>query len=482
MHSAVQRNSLMKNAIRIAITGFLFLLAGCSTGATSQVDPNQLNTMVAATVDSALAATRTASLQSAGTPTPAPSATQEALATATSQPATAVPAETGMNLQIAFTDGQGNLWYWKSGSNPLQLTNGSDAADFSLSPDGSQVLFTRLAYSTEYSLWLIGTDGSAEQQVMSADEFAALPRPAAASSTAPAQLGWVPDSHTAAFNTRRVYEGPGLDMSNDLYLVDSDTGEATRLLDAGKGGGMFFYSPDGSQIALVNPNQIDLINSDGSNRRPAVLTYENVLMYTEAPFYAQPVWSADGKKLRVIVPASDRLGKPEDPSSVWEIPAAGGKAVKLLDFHLNGLGPGASISPDLRLLAYFQNIATGGQQDLHIASLDGGLDQIYATGALNWVAWTDDSQGFIWTQYGQVGSGRPTFLGRLGQTPIQLGAPQAPFDLVWVEGDRFLFLDNDGGTPPAWSLYLGTIGGPNQLVAGLPAGDAFPKFEFVKSK
>jgi len=467
----------MKKTILTFIIGFLLLLAGCSSGATSQIDQNQLGTIAAATVDAVLAATRTTPQQSAVTPTPASSATSKPLTTPSLPPATAAPA---VDLQIAFTDGQGNLWYWKNGSDPLQLTDGGNVTDFSLSPEGSQILFVRLAFSVEYSLWLIHTDGSAEQEIMSADEFAALPRPAAASSIAPAQLGWVPGSHTAVFNTRRVYEGPGLDMSRDLYQVDGSTGTATRLLEAGQGGGMFFYSPDGGQIALVNPNQIDLINSDGSNRRAAALTYDDVLMYTEAPFYAQPVWSADGTKLCVIVLAHDRLGKPEDPSSVWEIPAAGGKAVKLLDFHLNGLGPGASISPDLQRLAYFQNVNTGGQQDLHIATLDGSLDQVYTTGSLNWVTWADDSQRFVWTQYGQVGSGRPTFLGRMGQEPIQLGAPQSPYDLAWVEGDRFLFLDNDGGTPPTWSLYLGTVGGANQLVAELPAGNGFPRFEFVK--
>ncbi len=466
----------MKKAILTVITGFLLLLAGCSSGATPQIDQNQLGTIVAATVDAAQAATP----KSAVTPTPAASATSKPVTTATTQPTTAAPADAGMDLQIAFTDGQGNLWYWKSGKDPLQLTHSSDVYDFALSPDGSQVFFSRAVDFIANSLWLINTDGSGEKEVMSPADFEAMERPAQSVGTVPTQLGWVPGKPTAVFSTVHYFNGPGFIAGDDLRLVDSATGRVSTLLEPGKGGGMYYYSPDGGQIALVTPNQIDLVNSDGSNRRAAVLKYENVLMYTESPFYAQPVWAADGIKLRVIVLAPDRLGKPEDPSSVWEIPASGGKAVKLLDFHLNGLGPGASISPDLQRLAYFQNVNTGGQQDLHIATLDGSKDEIYATGALNWVTWTDDSQSFVWTQYGQVGSGRQTFLGRLGQDPIQLGVPQSPYDLAWVEGDRFLFLDNNGGTPPAWSLYLGTVGGANQLVAELPAGNGFPKFEFVK--
>jgi len=466
----------MKKILLTAVTGFLFLLAGCSSGATPQIDQNQLGTIAAATVDAALAATR----QSAVTPTPAASATSKPLTTATPPPATAAPATPGVDLQIAFTDGQGNLWYWKSGKDPLQLTHSSDVYDFALSPDGSQVFFSRAVDFVANSLWLINNDGSSEQEVMNPADFEAMERPAQSIGTAPSQLGWVPGKPIAAFSTDHYFNGPGFIAGDDLRLVDGATGQVSTLLQPGKGAGMYFYSPDGSQIALVTPNQIDLINSDGSNRRPAVLKYENVLMYSESPFYAQPVWSTDGNKLRVIVLAHDRLGKPEDPSSVWEIPSSGGKAVKLLDFHLNGLGPGASISPDLQRLAYFQNVNTGGQQDLHIASLDGSKDDVYATGSLNWVTWAGDSQDFVWTQYGQVGSGRQTFLGRVGQEPIQLGSPQSPYDLAWVEGDRFLFLDNDGGTPPTWSLYLGTVGGANQLVAELPAGNGFPRFEFVR--
>ncbi|HWQ05105.1 MAG TPA: hypothetical protein VN452_07100 [Longilinea sp.] len=470
----------MNKTFLTALTGFFFLLAGCSPSPTSQIDPNQLSTIAAETVDAALAATRTAAPVAENTPTQASSATQAVLITATPQPATAVPVGPGMDLQIAFTDGQGNLWYWKSGNDPLQLTHSSDVYDFALSPDGSMVFFSRAVDFVANSLWLINNDGSGEREVMSPADFDGLPRPAQSIGTAPTQLGWIPNKPIAAFSTVHYFNGPGFIAGDDLRLVDGATGLVSTLLEPGKGGGMYYYSPDGSQIALVTPNQIDLINSDGSNRRSAVLNYDNVLMYTESPFYAQPVWSADGTKLRVILLAPDRLGKPEDPSSVWEIPAAGGKAVKLLDFHLNGLGPGASISPNLLRLAYFQNVNTGGQQDLHIANLDGSQDQVYASGSLNWVTWADDPKRFVWTQYGEVGSGRQTFLGGVGQDPIRLGAPQAPLDLAWVKGDHFLFLNNDGATPPAWSLYLGTVGGPNQLVADLPAGNGFPKFEFVR--
>ena len=470
----------MKKSILLAVTGFLFLLAGCSSGATTQIDPNSLSTIVAATADAAMAATLAAPRETVDTPKTAATSTPAAQITPTAQPATAVPVEPGTDLQIAYTDGQANLWYWKSGSDPLQLTHSSDVYDFALSPDGSQVFFSRAVDFVANSLWLIKNDGSGEQEVMNPADFEALPRPAQSIGTAPTQLGWVPDKSIAAFSTVHYFDGPGFIAGDDLRLVDGATGLVSTLLEPGKGAGMYFYAPDGSQIALVKPNQIDLIQSDGSNRRAAVLAYDDVLMYTEAPFYAQPVWSADATKLRVILLAPDRLGKPEDPSSVWEIQAAGGKAVKLLDFHLNGLGPGASISPDLQRLAYFQNVDTGGQQDLHLANLDGSKDEVYATGPLNWVTWANDSQRFVWTRYGQVGSGRQTFIGRAGQDPIQLGSPQAPLDLAWVAGDHFLFLDNDGGTPPAWSLYLGTVGGPNQLVAELPAGNGFPKFEFVR--
>ncbi|TLN21972.1 hypothetical protein FDZ74_04710, partial [bacterium] len=377
---------MKKSMILSAATGFLLLLAACTPGA-APLDTNNMNTAIAATVDAALVATLAVPPKVFVAATPEPSDTATAAPTAATDVTTQAPVGVVTGLKVAYTDGQGNLWLLQDGETPQQLVDTKDVVDFALSPDGSQVFYSRALNYRDFSLWLVDGQGGSPRRVMSPDEFEAMPRPAQASGTAPAQLTWVPGSTTAVFTTYHFFDGPGSDMSKDLYLVNGASGAVSTLLQAGQGGGMYFYSPDGNQIALVNPNQIDLIDSDGSNRRAAVLRYEDVLMYTEAPFYAQPVWSADGTKLRVIILAADRMGKPEDPSSVWEIPAAGGAATKLLDFHLNGLGPGAAISPDLQRLAYFQNVTTGGQQDLHIATLDGGADQVYASGSLNWVTW-----------------------------------------------------------------------------------------------
>ncbi|GAP13877.1 hypothetical protein LARV_01636 [Longilinea arvoryzae] len=472
----------MKKSVLTTCLALFLLFTAC----TPNTPPTE-SEIVTSAMQTAIAGTSAARLNAIETPAPEPSMTATSVSMpeqgsgATLEPTLAPPdAALETDLKIAYTDDQANLWFWQSGAGSQQLTDSSDINDFALSPDGSQVFFSRANIFNEYSLWLINTDGSQEHQVMSADDFAALPRPDQAVGVAPSQLGWAPGSHTAVFTTHNTYDGPGMDMNNDLRLVNGTTGAVSTLLEPGQGGGMYFYSPDGSQIALVKPDQIDLINSDGSHRRPAALKYGNVLMYTESPFYAQPVWSADGSRLRVIILAEDRLGKPEEPSSVWEIQAASGTSTHVLDFHLNGFGPAAAISPDLQWLVYFQATDSGGQQDLHIASLDGATDEIYAHGSLNWVTWTTDSRRFVWTRYGEVGSARQTFLGESGQEPIQLGAPQAPTDLAWVDGDRFLFLENDGATPPGWKLYLGSVGTSNQWLADLAAGNGIPRFEFAK--
>ena len=103
----------------------------------------------------------------------------------------------------------------------------------------------------------------------------ALDRPAQASGTSPAQLGWVPGGTTAVFTTYHYFDGPGFDPGDDLRLVDGATGAVTTLLEPGEGGGMYFYSPDGAQIALVTPNQIDLINSDGNAEDVQLFNYDN---------------------------------------------------------------------------------------------------------------------------------------------------------------------------------------------------------------
>ena len=472
----------MNRAIASVFLLLVLVLAACApqTPQTPQIDSDSLGTIAAATVDALLAPTQTAQAQPETTATeePTPAITPEATpALATTAE---LPADAGMDLKVAYSDGQGNLWFWQSGGDPLQLTASGDVTDFALSPDGGRVFFSRATGYVTDSLWLIDTDGSNEREVMAAADFEALDRPAQASGTSPAQLGWVPGGTTAVFTTYHDFDGPGFDPGNDLRLVNSATGAVTTLLAPGQGGGSFVYSPDGAQIALVTPNQIDLVNSDGSNRRAGVLAYDDILMYTESPFYAEPVWAADGSRLRVVIPAQDRLGNPDEPGSVWEVPAAGGTAFKVLQFSANGLGPGAFVSPDLNTLVYFQNVGTGGKQELHIASLDGSSDEVYASGSLNWIGWAEDGPRFVWTQYGQVGSERQAYLGQAGQPSVLLGAPQSPLDLAWVAGDRFLFLDNDGGAPPVWTLYLGTAGGPNQVVAEIAAGNQIPRFDFVR--
>lgn len=471
----------MKKTLLIAAVTLLFLLAGCSQGSTPapQVDANSLNTAVAATVEAALASTLAAPAEAVEPATPAPSATPEAEIAATSEESIEIPAEPATDLRVVYSDGQGDLWFLQGGAAPLLLVDSSDVADFALSPDGGQVFFSRMNNYTDFSLWLIDTDGSNERLVMSVDDFEAMPRPAQSTGTAPVQLGWVPNSATAVFTTYYYYDGPGVATGDDLYLVNGATGTVNTLLEPGQGGGRFFYSPDGEQIALVQPNQINLIDSDGSHRRDAVLSFEDIFTYTEAPFYAQPLWSADGATLRLIVPAKDRLGAPDDPSSVWEVPTAGGEAVRLLQFYPRGLSA-SELSPDGKWLAYLETSTTGGQSALHIVRLEDASDVVYASGSLNWTGWTEDSQGFIWTKYGEVGSARQTFLGELGAEPVLLGAPQTPHILSWVADDQFLFLENVGGTPPAWKLYLGTLGGSNQLLADLAAGDRTPSFKFIE--
>lgn len=468
----------MKRLLALVILLPALALAAC-TPQSPQIDPDSLSTIAAATVDAMLAATQLPQAQPKATFTVQPSATAEPQPTQTAEKTAEIPADISIDLKVAYTDGQGNLWFWQSGSEALQLTDVGGVKDFALSPDGRQIFFSRAVGYTADSLWLINTDGSNEREVMGVADFDALDRPAQAAGTAPTQLGWIPGSDVAVFSTYHYFDGPGFDPGNDLRLVNTTTGAVSTLLEPGEGGGVFVFSPDGAQIALVTPNQIDLIDSDGSNRRAAVLTYEDILTYTESPFYAQPVWSADGTRLRVVIPAKDRLGNPDEPNAVWEISAADGVAAKILEFSTNGLGPGAYISPDLERLVYFKNVGTGGQQDLHLAVLDGSLDEVYASGSLNWITWAEDGQRFVWTKFGAVGVERQTFLGETGQAPILLGAPQLPLDLAWVAGDRFLFLDNDGGAPPVWTLFLGTVGGPNLLVAEIGAGSQIPRFDFV---
>ncbi len=208
-----------------------------------------------------------------------------------SSPTPAPPAA----LAVAYIK-DGNVWLWQQATGSRPLTSTGNVSDVALSDDGLVAAFTRQVDELNSELWAVNKDGSAERRLASLDEMKALVGSrldANASGIAPFQIGWKPGTHLLAFNTRPVFDGPGLIGYDDLYLVDTDTLEKKTLLESGQGG-MFHYSPDGSYLAVVTSTSIHLMPAEGGAPR-LLLQYPQISTYSEYLYYPTPIWASEFK-------------------------------------------------------------------------------------------------------------------------------------------------------------------------------------------
>ena len=149
---------------------------------------------------------------------------------------------------------------------------------------------------------------------MALADFAGMKTRREAISAVPSQLEWKPGTHILAFNTRMTFEGPGLFLGDDHRLVDADSGALSLLLAPGNGGD-FYYSPDGAKIALTLPEEILVVDADGTNRL-SLLSFPFVITYSEYAYYPPVSWAPDSSFLRAAIPPADPLAAPADPTAI----------------------------------------------------------------------------------------------------------------------------------------------------------------------
>lgn len=260
-----------------------------------------------------------------------------------------------------------------------------------------------------------------------------------------------------------TFEGPGLILPDELRLVDGDTLALSLLLPAGQAGD-FYYSPDGSQIALVNADQISVVDADGSNRRD-LLTFPIVITYSEYNYYPPLIWLPDSSALRAPIPPHDPLIEPPDLTTVWHLPADGSPPSTLMTmasvpfFH-----DAVRLSPDGNKLAYLVLITAGDPSivELHITNADGSGDLIYDTGPLQFEAWSTDSEHFFYSQNGHFPK-----IGRISYPSLDYTGVTLMLNIKWVDETHFLYLNRPSGS---WELWLGELGAPGILI-GSTTGD-----------
>ncbi len=410
-------------------------------------------TMVAATVN-ALAETASTAL----TALPHDLPTLEVPGLPTLPPVEAAP------LRVSFTTPDGDLYTWADGmAAPLLLDSSGNICCSYVSPDGAMIAYTRTGpdyYVT--SVEVINSDGTDQRILMNSTALAALPKPADALGTEPRQVEWIPGSHMLAFSTRHYFEGPGLFMNENLYLLDADTSVLSTLLNTGETTWQFVYSPDGTQIAVTYPTGIKTYNQDGSLIHDPVLVYPFINTASEYAWTADPIWSPDSTTLIARVP-------PEDPffsggeSSLWRVAADGLSGEQLFTAPMRYAISGASgVSPDLTQILYYQPTgpATDNTYNLVLATTDGSAGTVVSTGQVQGEpAWSPDSARFLFN----VGSlpAATAYVGDVSGASTPIADFNNAMEFQWLDANRYLAVTNDNHR---MRLLLGTVGSPTGLL------------------
>lgn len=453
-----------RNILLILITTLLLASSpACSIQGLPYPTPT-LDPMARATGAAATREIVEAGMSPSSTPQPPPSKTPERDNTSPTMDAPLlVPSPTrstflipSLTLKLAYIK-EGNVWFWEEGQPHLQLTDQGDATLVAISDDDSQVAFARELDYGSRELWVVYTDGSGAQVLVDSATFQDMTFYEEDLTGAPLQLDWLPGTNLVVFSTRIIYEGPGMIPKHELRTVDALSRTMTVLADI-ENGGKFSISPDGSQIAMVLPDKISIVNSDGSSLRE-LFSFPHIITDSEWWYYPPLYWTLNSAAVRLILP-------PEHPmldlgllTRIMHLPIDGstprvlGEVLTIPVFYAE-----AKLSPDARQLAFIGPGASGvaGDGILCTASADGSGAAAYDEGQINLYTWLPDNRLLIYSvnDINQIGS-------TIGEK-IPLGVPGPLLKVKFVDPSRFLFVSRSEGNQQLW---LGWLDGTGDLIA-----------------
>ena len=345
----------------------------------------------------------------------------------------------------------GDLWYWKEGQAPIQLTKEGDAYLAALSDDASQAAFARELDYGSRELWVVNTDGSGARVLVDSLSFQEMTLYPDDLTGAPLQLDWVPETNLVVFSTRIIYEGPGMVRKHELHTVDVDSRTMTVLADIDHGG-RFKIAPDGRQIAMSLPDRINLVQADGSGLRE-LYSFPHLDTGSEWFYYPTVAWTQDSAIVRLILPPEHPMSELEQPTQILSLPASGssprivGEVLTIPVFYVNPI-----LSPDARQLAYvgpvsFENPGTG---ILYTASVNGSGAVSYDKGLIALYAWSPDNRHFLYSVNG---------LNKIGNIDTPANSLKVPGYLLntrFFDPSHFLLISQKGDQLQLW---LGDLDG-----------------------
>ena len=419
-----------------------------------------------------------------GSETPAPgdgdvadavAATLTAMAPGDGQPtvdqASPQPGETLQGQQatpVVFTlayVSDGDVWIIKGNNPPLQLTQVGDVIDVWLSDDGERVVYEREQQPAwTSSLEAIDADGGAPMTLLVQADLDNLYPLDGAEHFRIYRFEFIPGTYDVLFNTRAVFLGPGLATNDDLYRLDTYTGQVTAVISRGDAGGHFAISPDGTKLAISTPTGMGIANIDGSSLQMDLVTFTPVITYSEYMYTAPPVWAPDSSAYGVAIPSEDPLA-PDTSGTVWII-NANGSTSEILTVDGNFLFPQDLNSP--MVSAAFDSVAAvratqvQNVNQLVLANLNNANEVVYDQGNMRWHGWSPDGVHFAYAL-----NGSDLKIGQAGQPPLILGNGVT---FEWISEDEFIFI---GGQAGAWNVYYGELGSPPVLLVS-PASERVP--------
>jgi dipeptidyl aminopeptidase/acylaminoacyl peptidase len=416
-------------------------------------------------------------LDSAVTPTFLPT---ENLSTA------ALPLPVG-TIVVPFVK-DGNLQVWDDATQQTRtLVDTGDVSSVTVSEDGRTIAFTRRSWVgdvadgyEQLALWTMDRDGGNPRELVSAQDLRQWIDPSERESSNFFQLGWVPGSHRLIFSgTKYIVQAEGLShaIPQGTYLVDTDQGPVTVLADATENM-RFVPSPDGQQIALLAPDSIGFINTDGSNRRQGVLVYPAAGV--PGPLFPTGAWTRDSQAF--VATGSFA----EDPASnvsftIWRFPVPMDSSAPEDLVTVTGSQPSSvTFSPDGKSAAFLQ---TTDQQPAEIAGwsitpLTPGMGQL----AIPYYGKETSYANVHWSPAGEAFTIKERDLFHLcpGATqdsqvcgePIHLGS-RLINALQWMDASRFVFEGSEPNT-----LSLGKLDGTVTPIATWAEDDLLSGWSF----
>ena len=279
----------------------------------------------------------------------------------TAMPSPSVPSLPIGMIEVAFVK-DGNIQVWDEATQQTRtIVNTGDVFSVTMSDDGQRIAFTRGSWVgdvfdgyEQFALWAMDRDGGNPRELISAQDLRQLINPSERESSNFFQLSWVPQSHQLIFSgTKYIVQAEGLShaVPQGVYLVDTDDGSITELAGAAEHL-RFLPSPDGKQIALMSPSDVDLINTDGSNKRQNILTYAEVGL--TGPLFPMAAWTKDSRAI-VVTGSFERNPGHEVNFTIWRIPSDGSSPEALT--AITESNPNSvNFSPDGKSISFVQAI------------------------------------------------------------------------------------------------------------------------------